>query len=111
MKFNSKKITKLACAAALGGAVLSAASPAMAEDVDWSKFMTSSTVVSAIASGMAALDYCETPLQFAQTAAEGKLSLSMTCAGETEEDNATVIIEFDDIGEGELLPSQFNFAG
>ena len=111
MTLKTKKIVNLACSAALTGAVLATASPAMAEDVDWNKFMTSSTVVAAIASGMASLDYCETPLVFAQTAEEGKLSLRMTCTGESEDDNATVIIEFDDIGEGELLPSQFNFAG
>ena len=111
MKMNSNTITKLAGVSALSAGLLSAVSPAMAEEVDWNRFMTSSTVVSAIASGMASLDYCETPLKFEQTAGEGKLSLSMTCTGETEDDNATVIIEFDDIGEGELLPNQFNFAG
>ena len=84
--------------------------PASAAEIDWSKYMTRSAVVSAIASGMSAVENCSVPLTFSETREDGKVMLAINCFG-NEDDEASSIIEFDDFGDGLLVPNRFMFAG
>ena len=89
------------------------ATPAMADDVDWSKYMTRSAVVSAIASAMSAVENCSVPLTFSESvdSTEGrKITLAINCFGK-EDEEASSFIEFDDYGDGLLIPSRFFLAG
>lgn len=110
VKFMGRKIFRpLLLALTLGcGQVL--VSPAQAEEIDWSKYMTRSAVVSAIASAMSSVENCSVPLTFSETKEDGKVKLAINCFG-NEEDEASSFIEFDDYGDGLLVPNRFMFAG
>jgi len=90
--------------------IVIAASDAAADDIDWRKYMKSAAVVSSIAAAIALVDNCGKPLQIEETKDDGKIRLSFTCSG-NEDEEGTAVIEFDDFGDGVLVPSKFDLAG
>jgi hypothetical protein len=102
---------RIFCAGILAVAAI-VASPAsvFAEDIQWSKYMTSSAIVSAIASALAQVDSCSEPVAVEEQRVGGKLQLSFTCSA-NEDEEATSVIEFEQFGDGILVPGRFYFAG
>ncbi len=84
--------------------------PARAGPVDWTRYMSSSAAVSAIAAALSFVEKCSVPLEFDEIQQDGKRLLTLNCNGSDEEE-AAVTIEFIDYGDGALLPGRFMYAG
>ena len=82
---------------------------ASAADIDWSKYFQNSATVSSVAAAMSLVESCSVPLSFEEKSEGGKVQLSVSCQG-GEDEAATAIIEFDDLG-GVLVPAKFYLAG
>lgn len=87
-----------------------ASGQAVADEIDWQKYMNSAAVVSSIAAAIAMVSPCENPLEFSETVEGDSLRLNVNCVG-GEDDEATAVIEFTRYGDGLLVPEKFYFAG
>lgn len=90
-------------------ALLATGGAATAGPVTWDRYMTSAANVAAIASAVASVGNCSKPLEFDELEEDGKVYLTVNCNGD-EDEEAAVIIEFQDLGDL-LLPMGFQYAG
>ncbi|MEL6819936.1 MAG: hypothetical protein AAFP80_14910 [Pseudomonadota bacterium] len=82
------------------------------EPADFERFLQSPAAAAAIASAVAMVGGCSVPLEFDQTAGDDVTSISMGvhCFG-TEDDEASVSINFEDYGNGNIIVRGFDLAG
>jgi len=92
------------------GYMAAATNSAFAEEIKWQKYMTSAAVVSSIATAISMVGPCSVPVEFSETIAEGKVQLYVNCFG-NEDEEATVIVKFNQFSDGFLSPDGFDFAG
>lgn len=82
---------------------------AAAAEVDLQKYMQSSGNISAIAAAVAFVDHCSKKLKIVETSTDGNFRLDFIC--NATEHGSTGSIEFQDFGDGLLVPKEFSFAG
>ena len=100
------------CVVALHLALLPFAvtSSALADEIDWQKYLQSGAVAAAIASAVAQVDQCTNPLDISESKNGNTWRLVFTCLG-SEEEQASAIVEFVELSKGVLVPSRFELAG
>ena len=82
------------------------------EPADFERFLQSPAAAAAIASAVAMVGGCSVPLEFDQTAGNDGTSIAMSvhCFG-SEDDEASVSINFEDYGNGNIIVRGFDLAG
>ena len=82
------------------------------EPADFERFLQSPASAAAIASAIAMVGVCSVPLEFDQAAGDDGTSISMGvhCFG-AEHDEASVSINFEDYGNGNIIVRGFDLAG
>lgn len=82
-----------------------------ASGIDWSRYTSHSTTLSAVVSGLSMLEPCTVPITFNETIKGDKVRLVITCPG-GEDEEASAIIDFYVVPKTKILfPEKFSFAG
>ena len=82
------------------------------EPVDFERFMQSPAAAAAIASAVAMMQGCSVPVEFDQAGGSDgtSVSIGVHCYG-IEDDEASVSINFEDYGDGNIIVRGFDLAG
>ncbi|MEO1703325.1 MAG: hypothetical protein AAFR71_14865 [Pseudomonadota bacterium] len=82
------------------------------EPADFERFLQSPAAAAAIASAVAMVGGCSVPLSFDQTNGDNETSVSIGvhCFG-TQDDEASITINFEDYGNGNIIVRSFDLAG
>lgn len=83
-----------------------------AESIDFSRYAASAATLTAVASAASLVSPCSVPLSYTEIIEESYavLELTVACLGE-EDEEAAVILRFDMLDNGTLLPQSYEFAG